>query len=224
MREYTLIRSKRKSLAIYIRNGIVEARAPFKYPKVEIDKFVASKESWIAGKLALAQERMEQKESFVLNYGDELLYRGAGYPIAAKPVSQAGFENGRFYIPPNLETAQIKAVCINLYRHLATIHVTDRTLKYAKQMNLAPAAIKINNAKTRWGSCSSKGSINFSWRLIMADDSVIDYVVVHELAHLMEMNHSPKFWTIVADVMPDYKRRQVQLKELQNKLATEDWS
>ncbi|MDR2568929.1 MAG: M48 family metallopeptidase, partial [Oscillospiraceae bacterium] len=74
-----------------------------------------------------------------------------------------------------------------------------------------------------WGSCSAKKSLNFSWRLIMADEDVIDYVVVHELAHLIEMNHSVRFWAVVERVLPDYRERQKWLRELQRKLNVEDW-
>ena len=88
---------------------------------------------------------------------------------------------------------------------------------------VSPAAVKINEAKGRWGSCSSKKSLNFSWRLMMAGESVIDYVVVHELAHLKEMNHSPRFWAEVGRVLPDYPGRRAKLKELQKLLSVEDW-
>jgi len=102
-------------------------------------------------------------------------------------------------------------------------HIANRVAAYAAQMNVTPAVIKIKNAMKRWGSCSSKKSLNFSWRLIMADDSIIDYVVVHELAHLLEMNHSARFWAVVDGVLPDYPARKLKLKELQKKLANEDW-
>ena len=90
-------------------------------------------------------------------------------------------------------------------------------------MGVAPTGIKITGAKTRWGSCSSKNSINFSWRLVMADDEIIDYVIVHELAHIKELNHSPRFWAVVEGTLPDYKSRRSRLKLLQKKLAAEDW-
>ena len=108
-------------------------------------------------------------------------------------------------------------------RMLAKHELTKKTLDFAKRMGVAPSSIKINGAVARWGSCSAKKSINFSWRLVMADDDVIDYVVVHELAHLTEMNHSKTFWAIVEDILPDYKERQSRLRELQKRLAGEDW-
>jgi predicted metal-dependent hydrolase len=221
--EYTLTRSKRKTAAIYIRDGAVEVRAPLKMPKRDIDKFVASKEAWIKSKLTASRERLVQKQAFSLNYGDAILYRGREYPIAAKDGDRIGFDDTVFYMPPNLSPHKIKLACVKIYRMLAGRDLTARTLDFAERMSVAPAAVKINGAKTRWGSCSSRQSINFSWRLIMASDDVIDYVVVHELAHLLELNHSKNFWAIVESVLPDYKERQERLRELQKRLAAEDW-
>jgi predicted metal-dependent hydrolase len=106
---------------------------------------------------------------------------------------------------------------------LAKQDIPEKVQKYAAQVGVEPVGIKINGAKSRWGSCSAKKSLNFSWRLMMADDEVIDYVVVHELAHIKEMNHSPAFWAIVSSVLPDYKQRQTKLKALHKKLSEEDW-
>lgn len=223
MMNYTLTRSKRKTAAIYIRNGGVEVHAPLKMPKRDIDKFVTSKEKWIADRLAKSQEQSVQRGAFMLNYGDTVLYRGNDYPITAEDGKRVGFNGTAFYIPRNLTSEQIKAACVQIYRMLAKRDLTERTLDFAKLMSVTPTAVKINGAVSRWGSCSGRKSINFSWRLIMADDNVIDYVAVHELAHLTEMNHSARFWAIVEGVLSDYRERQNRLKELQKKLSKENW-
>ena len=220
---YTLTRSKRKTIALYVRNGAVEVRAPLKMAKRDIDKFVKSKEKWVTEKQAQSSERLEKRENFTLDYGDTVLYRGKDYPIAAKNGNRIGFDDTAFYMPPDLSMEQIKAACVQIYRMLAKRDLTAKTLDFAKQMGVTPTAVKINGAKTRWGSCSAKKSINYSWRLIMADDTVIDYIVVHELSHLTEMNHSARFWAVVGSVMPDYKERQKRLKELQKQLNKENW-
>jgi len=221
--DYTLIRSQRRTAAIHIIDGGVEVRAPLRMAKRDIDRFVASKEKWINDRLVQSQLSAEQRRAFILYYGDTATYRGVEYPLTAKAGKLAGFDNERFYLPPDLTPEQIKSAVVQLYRRLAKLHLTTRTEHYAGLMNVSPAAIKINAAKTRWGSCSTKKSLNFSWRLIMADDAVIDYVVVHELAHITQMNHSTRFWAIVADVLPDYKERQKRLKALQKRLNAEDW-
>jgi len=223
MTAYTLTRSKRKTIALYICNGSIEVRAPLKCPKSVIDRFVAEKESWIKSKLTLSGARTKQRESFCLTYGSMVIYRGKQYPIAAKNGSHIGFDGQSFYMPPGLDAKQIKSACIQIYRMLAKRDITEKALACAKQMSVTPAAIKINGAKTRWGSCSSKKSLNFSWRLIMAEDDVIEYVVVHELAHITEMNHSTQFWAIVERILPDYQVRRKQLKKLQHRLNGEDW-
>ena len=223
MFNYTLTRSKRKTVALYVRDGGVEVRAPLKMPKHDIDKFVASKEKWIADKLVKSVERKMQRDKFFLDYGSKVTYRGGQYPIEAADGKRAGFDGARFYIPSNLSPAQIKNVCVQVYRRLAKQYLTERTLSFAQSMSVAPAAIKITGARTRWGSCSSKGNINYSWRLNMADDAVIDYVIVHELAHLSVMNHSKKFWAVVENILPDYSQRRTELKKLQQRLGVEDW-
>jgi predicted metal-dependent hydrolase len=88
-------------------------------------------------------------------------------------------------------------------------------------MSVVPTAVKITNAVTRWGSCNSKRAVNFSWRLILADNGCIDYVIIHELAHIKELNHSPRFWAIVAEYCPDYKACRERLKTLAEKLIAE---
>jgi predicted metal-dependent hydrolase len=220
---YTLIRSRRKTLALYIRNGGVEVRAPLRTPKRDIDNFVASKEKWIADKLAKSRERCLRREAFTLDYGGAVTFRGGSYPLTARDGTRAGFDGEAFYLPPDLSPEQIKATVVQIYRRLAKIHLTERVAHFAELMNTTPAIVKISGAKTCWGSCSAKGRVNFSWRLVMADDSVIDYVAVHELAHLREMNHSVRFWAIVGGVLPDYKARQARLKALQQRLSVEDW-
>lgn len=219
-----LTRSKRKTIAIYIRDGGVEVRAPLKMPKCDVDKFVVSKKKWIEDKLAQSRECLEKSSVFMLNYGDTVMLRGTEYPLVARAGTKAGFDGEVFYLPPDLAPAQIKPVIVQIYRRIAKIHITKRAACFSAHMGAAPAAVKINGAKASWGSCSSKKSLNFSWRLIMADDAVIDYVVVHELAHISEMNHSARFWAIVAGFLPDYKARQAKLKELQQRLSGENWN
>ena len=221
--DYTLTRSRRRTVAIHIKDRSVEVRAPLKMPKRDIEKFVASKEKWIAEHLAQSQLNVAQREAFTLNYGDTVIFRGAKYPLTAKAGTRAGFDSERFYLPPDLASEQVKSTVVRIYRRLAKLHLSERVTHFAGLMEVSPTAIKINGAKTRWGSCSAKKSLNFSWRLVMADDAVIDYVVVHELAHITEMNHSARFLAIVAGILPDYKARQKRLKELQKRLNAEDW-
>lgn len=222
--EYSIVRSRRKTVAICILPaGTVEVRAPLKMPKADIDRFVKSKEKWIWEKLPMVVERASSKAAFHLDYGDCVLVKGREYPITLRPGSRIGFDGTQIFLMPGLNSGQIKDACVKIYKMIAKQILPAKTLAYAAQMGVKPSDIKINSAKTRWGSCSGKKSINYSWRLLMAEEDVIDYVVVHELAHIKEMNHSARFWAIVADVLPDYKGRQLRLKALQKRLGSEDW-
>jgi predicted metal-dependent hydrolase len=226
--EYTLVRQKRKTVALYIKGGGLEVRAPIKLSKAEIDKFVETKRAWAEKHLAEYAEKTAQKAAFEVNYGNRVPYRGKEWIVGGVPGRKVFFDNA-FCVPVHLTPEQIKRACVQIYRLLAKRDLSEKAAEYAAKMSVAlggdfrPTSIKINGAKTRWGSCSAKKSLNFSWRLMMAEDDVIDYVVVHELAHIKEMNHSPKFWAVVAIILPDYKQRQARLKELQKRLATEDW-
>jgi len=220
---YTLTRSKRKTLTLYIRNGNIEVRAPLRMPKRDIERFITSKEKWILNNITLSQKQEIQRENFNLNYGDTVLCRNKPCTITAIDEKFIRYNDERFFIPSGLTPDQIKHACVQVYKMVAGRDLTVRTHEFAKRMSVMPTAVKINNAKSRWGSCSAKKSINYSWRLIMADDEVIDYVIVHELAHIIELNHSKRFWAVVESILPDYKTCKIRLKELQQRLGGEDW-
>lgn len=224
MISYTIIRSKRKTVVIYItKDATVEVRAPLRLSGTDIDKFVRAKEKWLTEHLAFQSERIAQKSAFTLDYGNIVTVMGKPYTITVREGNMVGYADENFYMPPGLDSEQIKYACVRIYKMVAKNELTRRVVDYAKRMDVVPANVKINSATTRWGSCSSRNSINFSWRLIMAEDDVIEYVVVHELAHIKEYNHSSKFWAVVEGVLPNYKACQKKLKELQAKLAKEDW-
>ena len=223
--KYTLKRSKRKTVAVHICNGFVEVRAPLKIPVSFIDDFVKSKEAWINKHLSQSIEQVNKRSSFSLNYGDEIPVTGLRLTITGRNVfySYPDEVEMKLFIPPDLSPEQIKASCIEFYQSMAAGHIIYRTEELAKQMSVVPRSVKINNAKKRWGSCGSDKRINFSWRLVMVDEDLIDYVIVHELAHLTELNHSKKFWAVVERYIPDYKRCRKQLREFQIKQLDENW-
>ena len=222
---YILTRSKRKTVAIHIRDGLVQVRAPVKTPIANIERFILSKEDWINEKLAQSKERVEKKESFVVDYGGRLLYKGEYFPLIAREGCHIGFDEEEkcFFVPPGYSAEQVRAHCIDIYKLLAKRDLSRRVEFFSEKMNLFPAAVKINSAKTRWGSCSSKRNVNFSWMLIMADEEVIDYIVVHEIAHIKQMNHSAEFWDVVSQFAPNFEDCRARLKKLQLKLNEEDW-
>lgn len=176
--EYKLVRSKRKTLALYVRqDGSLEVRAPLKTSKAYIEEFINQKQDWIRSTRSELSQRQERKEIVKISAED-----AAKYKKQAKALLQ------------------------------------QKCSFYGEIMGLRPVAIRVNSAKTRWGSCNGRGEINFSFRLLFAPDELIDYVVVHELAHLKEMNHSAAFWAVVVNTMPDYQARRKRLREHQHQV------
>ena len=221
---YRLIRSRRKTLAIYItRDAEVEVRASMNMSMAYIDRFVISKKQWIEKAVSKREQVKASKEVFKLDYGHMLQFRGGQYPIVAGVVRRPCFDGDAFVLPPGLTATEIKKATIGIYTDEAKKYVSGRLEGFCARLGVSPTRVRITGAMTRWGSCSAKKNINISWRLMMASDEAIDYVIVHELAHLRELNHSPRFWALVDGVMPGHRSARAQLKELDEKQATQDW-
>lgn len=224
--EYTLKRSERKSLAIAIESGgKVLVKAPVWLPEYRIELFLQEKSQWIAVKKAEVLRMEETKPAHTYESGDVFWLEGQEYRL--RVCSGAGL------VSVNREKREILAECQScspkavqkileeFYRKEAENRcsklVRHRLLvleeKAGDSLFVKPGRITIRSQKTRWGSCSSKGNLNFNWRLIMAPGEVLDYVVVHELCHLVYMNHSAMFWKLVEEILPDYRKQRQWLKE-----------
>ena len=218
MLEYTLKRSRRKTLAAYVLDdGTVEVRAPLRTSKSEIDRFIAERENTLQKYISTQLEKKEKKNGFELNAGSQILFLGENYEI--KRGEKTEIKDGAFFVTEGSVKNQVTA----LYRLAAERIINERVLYFSQITGHAPKSVKINAAKSRWGSCSSKGALNFSWFLVMANPRAIDYVVIHELSHMKHMNHSPAFWSEVSKYEPEYKQRRQELKELSARLQTEEW-
>ncbi len=220
--KYELVRSGRKSIGIYIKDGVVTVRAPKRASVRAIDAFVLSKADWIAKHSSAQRERLNARAEFSVDYGDCAPLLGSEFPIVGTK-GKIGFDGKSFFIPLGRESAAIKNLLTLVYRDVASTYLRNRTLQIAKTMGAAPTAIRINAAKTRWGSCGGKNSINYSWRLILAAPAAVDYVIVHELAHTFRHDHSPAFWDIVERYVPDWRERRKSLRALQERISREGW-
>jgi predicted metal-dependent hydrolase len=220
--EYQLIRSKRKTIAICVnRDGSVAVRAPLRAAQRMIDRFVREKQDWITEKSTQMATNAAVRENFNITVGSALPLLGQEYPVVQG--EKIAFTGSCFTIPDE-DFATLKPKLIALYKILAQTMIPERTAYFSKQTALFPTNVRIGSANTYWGCCSGKNSLNFSYKLIMAEPEVIDYVVVHELAHTVEHNHSARFWQLVQEVLPDYKERRAKLRLLEKKLQKQDWS
>lgn len=220
--EYRLKRSKRKNIGIYItKQAEVEVRAPLRCPASLIDAFVDSRKEWISEHLVAERQRLEKKKAFAVHIGSFILFCGRQYRIARGEKYELG--DGVLFVPDDIPEEQLKAELIDWYRCKAKEFLCQRVTWFSSITGWRASAVKLSNAATRWGSCSAKNSLNFSWKLVMASLEAVDYVVVHELAHTVEHNHSPRFWKLVESVLPDYRERQKQLRLLEKVLMLQDW-
>jgi len=209
-----IIRSNRRTVALQIQqDGCLVIRAPFYVSEKHLQSLVFKKSAWIHKKKKLIERKnnsLTQKE-FV--EGEEFLYLGQKYRLRLserkRPV--LAFDEG-FFLSKYYPGCR-RSIFVNWYRKSAYNNFKERADFYASAIKANYRRINITGAKTRWGSCSAKGNLNFSWRLVMAPDWVVDYVVAHEAAHLIEKNHSRSFWNKVETLYPDYQKSRQWLKD-----------
>jgi predicted metal-dependent hydrolase len=208
-----IIRSKRRTIAIIVhRDGKVVVRAPLKTPEALIRAFIESKSGWIEEKKALAAKHVALP---VKKYtgGEKFLLLGREIPLRVVDGQKTAFKFQNEFFLSKTAVPRAQALFTKWYQARAREVMTERVEFYARQFGLKYEKIRISSARTRWGSCSSRGTLSFTWRLVMAPLDVVDYVVIHELAHLKVKDHSPKFWAEVARMQPDFKRRRAWLKK-----------
>ncbi len=228
--KYILTKSSRKTVGITIeQNGTVKVTSPFHVSENYINELLQRKSHWIIKKLnnieiravkANKAKRFEEGEHFRL-LGKEYrlkLYRSG---TLKKPTIRLIDDNIIIAAPENAEVDKLKDSLKLWYIKQFKLVIADRIKYYSSIIDVCPKKITVREQKTRWGSCSSKGNINLNWKLIMASIEVLDYVVVHELCHMREMNHTKEFWKLVEGVLPQYKTCRVWLKENGDLLSIE---
>lgn len=216
-----IIRSKRRTVALEITHDAqLVVRVPWRASVREIERILHGKESWIERTRQSVKERSAKFPPKRFIDGEEFLFLGRSYKFSSieegSPVGQLNFDAG-FKLPKqHLDNA--KELFIRWYKQEALKIISERVRWFAEQSGYAFYDVRISNAEKRWGSCSRKGRLRFSWRLIMAPMEVIDYVVIHELAHLKDKNHGRTFWERVKRILPTYKESAAWLKENQDRL------
>lgn len=223
MMKYAIKRSNRKSISIYVtKEANVEVHAPYFVSKTQLDEIVQQKQAWILTHLAIQKEQKTRREEFALKEGSPVLLWGQTYCIAETRQKEIFIKSPFLYLPKG-EGVEKKEQMIDFYKKTAKEFLPERVKYYAEHMKVAYKSVQITSAKTRWGSCSGDNRLHFTWRLMMANRMAIDYVVVHELAHGKEHNHSAAFWDIVQRYYPFYEKAQEDLKQLALQLRTQDW-
>jgi predicted metal-dependent hydrolase len=208
-----IVRSRRRTITLVVtQDATLVVRAPLRASISYIESVVKKKSAWIRKKLFEASQRPKAPAREYVD-GEEFLYLGRAYKLCF--VERAGKDielTDKLCLSGRVKPIA-RYVIRRWYKAAALKIIGQRCQWYADATSYKPAAINITEARKRWGSCGSKGTLNFSWRLIMAPQEVIDYVIVHELAHIGQLNHSPAFWDRVAGILPDYRKMEKWLKE-----------
>ena len=210
-----IIRTRRKTIALQITDdATLIVKAPFDASDETIMGVVSKHKKWIERKRRDIEARDPKFSPKEFVNGEGFLYLGRYYRLKIMDEQEVPlkFENG-FYLSRNA-LPHARDVFIEWYKDMAHEKISERVGWYAQKRGFKYNKVNITNAQKRWGSCSSSNrNLNFSWRLIMAPLPVIDYVVIHELVHLEERNHTKAFWNRVKMLMPDYEKHKDWLKK-----------
>jgi len=208
--------SRRKTTALKIKNGAVSIHIPSRQPIAIARHFVQQKTHWIQQKLNHHIQLALPEKSFIA--GESLLFLGTNYslqliavdrPTTTIKTAQTIEIHGRLNI---LSKAAIRAALITWYTQQAELYLRSQTAYLTTQTGLKPRSITVKTYKARWGSCRLNGDIQYNWKLILAPPEIIDYVIIHELCHLRQHNHSAAFWQLVHAYYPTTKQARLWLK------------
>lgn len=222
--DYELLRSRRRTMTFSVSTAGLSVRAPFGMTQHAIEAAVQEKAHWIVRKLGGMQERDARVAALKMDWqaGASLDYLGQTMqvrlvPSVARTALVSSDTSGNAWtlqlpLPLGSSDQKIRDATKKWLVQQATQHYTERMNHYAPMLGVTWRTMTLSSASTRWGSAKADGSIRLHWRLMQFSPEVIDYVVAHELSHLRELNHSPRFWATLARVMPDYAARQKLLK------------
>ncbi|MBP6277201.1 MAG: M48 family metallopeptidase [Limnohabitans sp.] len=226
---YRFERSRRKSIGFMVGADGLVVRAPSWVPLREVDVAVQEKGAWIVAKLQQFKERQTEQFQKAIEWR-----HGAEVPFLGRTVQLCVLERGvgrvlgqdippdqvlPVTLPPGASVTQVRDAAQAWLKKQAKTLFEQRLHHFAPLLGVRWQKLSLSSASTRWGSARNDGHIRLNWRLIHLPISQIDYVVVHELAHLREMNHSPRFWETVGEVMPDYAQRRKALRQAPVDLA-----
>ena len=214
---YQLERRARRTVGLKITAEGLVIHAPARILHSQLEQIILDKSGWIQKKL----HEVEQKKlpPFAWQSGETLLLYGQTIRLEILESARnkkITFDGNCLQLATSESTNQrfIARKVLQWYQQEAATDLARRLAIFAAKLGVATPAFFLSNAKSRWGSCNSRKEVRLNWRLIQAPPHIINYVVCHELAHLKEMNHSAKFWRVVAQLFPDYKQAEKELKLL----------
>lgn len=212
--EYQIKYSNRKTLNISVeRDRSIIVRAPHHLTPEKIEEIVQSKRQWIKEKLNHAQKYPLVLESKEFVSGETLMYLGRNYQLLIIDEEIEGIEFDQRFKISKSNQSKANELFKKWYLKQALKKIEPLAKKYAKSLGVEYNEFKTSEMKYRWGSCTPANNIIFNWRIIKAPMYVLEYLVAHELVHLIENNHTPRFWNILSIQVPNYEKAKNWLKK-----------
>ena len=222
---------RRRHVHILVNDeGTIEVRAPWRFSLAKARELLRENAQWVMQSLDSVREKLAQRPRLVT--GAHLRLLDESLRLDVRPRAQVDlFSNARSWrgrverrgtvlrvSTTSLGDDELRALIESWYRREAATHLAGRVEHYSPRLGVRPSRVTIRGQRSRWGSCSGKGTVSLNWRLMMVPGALADYVVVHELCHLRHMDHSPRFWAMVSGAIPDYQHCRRGLDALQGRL------
>lgn len=209
----TVVRSRRRTISLEITpEATLVVRAPVRTPESYIAGLITEKQDWIEKKMAEVRSRPVVGKKQFIN-GERFLFLGTEYPLVILPGSDAPVSLAKSFFIGERSLPGARDLFRAWYVARAKEIVPARVAGFAAILDYRPKKIRISDTRRRWASCSTSGALSFCWRLILAPPEVTDYVIVHELVHMRQPDHSPRFWEKVGQAMPDYQKHREWLRK-----------
>jgi predicted metal-dependent hydrolase len=222
--EYELRRSRRRTIGFYVDDTGLRVTAPRWVTLAEIDSAIADKQRWILRKLVEWRDHAQRRERLAVRWedGGRVTFLGRELTMRLDSGPSAVRLEGdllRVALPPDADPAQLRDVVQAWLQREARALFAQRLPIYSERLGRGPTRWRLSSARTRWGSCAPDGSIRLNWRLVHFPIEIVDYVIAHELAHLEEMNHGPRFWATVQSILPGFESARRQLRDFPDDLT-----
>ena len=217
---YRLRRSQRRTIGLTIDQRGLRVGAPNRARLGDIESLIHQHGQWVLDKLAAWRDRPPAQACEITD-GQIISVLGEPLTVVLTTVGRSRwqFGPGRVYLCP-VPGHSARDLLEKALRDKARQIFAERLDLYAPRLGFAPPPLRLSSARTRWGRCSHHGGISLNWRLVLMPLAIVDYVVCHELAHLKEMNHSPRFWSVVEQLCPDWQARRLELRRLGKQAAS----
>lgn len=215
--DYRLVRARRRSIGMEVHFAGLTVRAPRWVPLREIEAALVERSAWILRSLTEWSARRRDVMPREWKSGAPIVFRGTALALAVYPARQMHIAADLYHVtvrhPEAHDERQIAASVVEWMREQAWTLVAARVAHYMARVSARPHSVRLSNARSEWGSCNAKGEIRLNWRLVQLPPLLAEYVVAHEVAHIVELNHSRRFWDVVESLLPGHAALRRELDE-----------